>query len=449
MHQIENFLDSLHQAHLDNAERVYVAKTIRGGQSQRDISPVTNFVFEFFLYNSLYAVDWETSYAQGQLVHYDRNSEITESKMQNALEKFCRQRCGDGTSKILTEAFVPLAALDDLSGEWTRITTDDSERAEEGRKFFSKIAEVGQLAGCDQLKPTKRTFELISSCRYFSYGVRNNIFHGSKSLGEIHEADQARRIGVYDLFLRCLNSLFFLSTGRAKHGAALCQLPMIQNCGSSLIELSVPKVNKLLTSRMLKPEDSKLHWKLFRSNKDAPNFSADRPRAMFYPSAGKDFFFPLLVGLPYCTDYYFYEEVRHQSAGDLLKRAIEKLAPHSRCVEVPVDNGVCFEFEYDHVVRHARIVNGDNREFLKEDILLTFYFHRGDSHGEGGSNQLWDSELLPQLLAKSNAEDGCRILTDGQPGDLLDEIKAKCKKVSLPDSHRGRDYYYGVMLSGE
>ena len=62
------------------------------------------------------------------------------------------------------------------------------------------------------------------------------------------------------------------------------------------------KVYRLLTLRMLKPEDSMLHWKLFRSNEDVPHLSADRRRAMFYPSAGKDFFFPLLVGLPYCTD---------------------------------------------------------------------------------------------------------------------------------------------------
>ena len=53
MNSIENFLDSLHHAHLDNARQLYVAKKIGSGQSERDISPVTNFVFEFFLYNSL------------------------------------------------------------------------------------------------------------------------------------------------------------------------------------------------------------------------------------------------------------------------------------------------------------------------------------------------------------------------------------------------------------
>ena len=83
--------------------------------------------------------------------------------------------------------------------------------------------------------------------------------------------------------------------------------------------------------------------------------------------------------------------------------------------------------------------------FLDKDIPIAFYFHRGDSPGEGGSGQSWDSNLLLQLLAKSAKDIGCHVLTDGEPGGLRDEVATQCQKVSLASSHLGRDYFYGVI----
>lgn len=223
------------------------------------------------------------------------------------------------------------------------------------------------------------------------------------------------------------------------------QLPMVQRCGTSQIEVPLTKVNRLLMLKMMKPEDSMLHWKLFRSNQDVPNLSSNDRRALFYPSAGKDFFFPLLVGLPFCTDFFFYEEARHRDGKIVLRRAIRELVPNVECNELDASENECLEFEFDSVARRAWIVHEDNTTFLEKDIPIAFYFHRGDSPGEGGSGQSWDSELLPQLLAKSDPDIGCRILTDGEPGGLLDDVAVKCQRVSLSSSHRGRDYFYGVV----
>ena len=66
---------------------------------------------------------------------------------------------------------------------------------------------------------TGRVFDLLRECTHFVYLVRNNFFHGSKTLGEIYEAKQKRRIEVYDLFLKGLTSLFFLAAGK---DAAAC-----------------------------------------------------------------------------------------------------------------------------------------------------------------------------------------------------------------------------------
>src|SRR5437773_10408090 len=57
------------------------------------------------------------------------------------------------------------------------------------------------------------------------YLVRNSIFHGSKALGKTYDEDQKRRFEVYDLFLMCITSLFFLVAG-LKHVVSDClQVP--------------------------------------------------------------------------------------------------------------------------------------------------------------------------------------------------------------------------------
>ena len=40
-------------------------------------------------------------------------------------------------------------------------------------------------------------FSDVAGCRKFVYKVRNNIFHGSKRIGETWDTDHARRIQLY------------------------------------------------------------------------------------------------------------------------------------------------------------------------------------------------------------------------------------------------------------
>ena len=54
---VADLIDTLHAAHLDNARLHYYAR----GPQNRIISqmPLTPFIYEFFLFNSLYQIDWE------------------------------------------------------------------------------------------------------------------------------------------------------------------------------------------------------------------------------------------------------------------------------------------------------------------------------------------------------------------------------------------------------
>lgn len=464
MNDVKNFIDSLHRSHLENAQQVFTAKS--AGRRSHIVSPFTNFVFEFFLYNSLYSIDWETTRRENQLQYHVRqsvsedkdvacNQNVTEPQMQRAIEKFCKQRCKEIDREILTDAFLPISALEGLSDTWTSITPDSRVSSEDGRAFFQRIEEIGRLLKAGSLKPQKDNFRLIENCRHFVYMVRNNIFHGAKSLGEISDPGQARRIEVYDLFLRCLNSLCFLALDKPTHGAEFSQIPITTTIGDAKVEFSVAKIYELLKEERLKPEDSMLHWKLFRNQKDVPPITSGVRRSLFYPSAGRDFLFPILVGLPYCTDFFFFDTRRERSSwcNNQLAKAI-RLFDQDRCVTetegraAPCEDSHCVEFTYQSIPRRAWIIHQDNQRFLSQDVPLSFYFHRGDST-EGGSSQNWDSDLLPQLLSRADKETGCHVLTDAEPGGLLASIAAKCTRIRLSNSHRHRDYYYGLFRSDE
>ena len=246
-----------------------------------------------------------------------------------------------------------------------------------------------------------------------------------------------------------MSEFTILSGNRSKkHGAALSQLPIVQNHDESDSELSLQHVYRLLRLRLLKPEDSRLRWQLFRTNQDVANLSSDDHRALFYPSAGDDLLFPVLIGLPVCTDFFFYDVASRGARRNRVQNAIRELAPNTQLRETDVADGKCHEFEFDSVPRRIWIMQKDNMTFLKKEIQLAFFFHRGDSEGEGGSGQRWDSDLLPQLLEKADPNIGCRILTDGEPGGVAEDAMQQLQRVSLPNSYRQRDYFYGVLRIG-
>lgn len=449
MANLRNFIDSIHGPHLDNAQRLYVAEPMGGRGTRSDVSPATNFIFEFFLFNSLYSVDWESSDSTDCVVHHSR--EMSESAMQRKLLAFCRNRCREGNEDILNQAFLPLAGWGDLNAAWTEITPDDRITAEDGRAFFTRVTSLGESALNADLTASRSTFESIQSCCYFVYLVRNNIFHGSKSLGEIYDENQSRRIGVYDLFLRCLNSLFFLAWGYGDVGSVHAQFPMEYEKDGPDIGFGLQQVYSLVSKRLLKPEDSWLFWRLFRNNADTLELQSHDRRALFYPSSGDDLLFPLLIGMPYCTDFYFYD-VRNRShfrSQSRMSPTITKMRRYlvgtGEITPVETDDGHCYEFQCNSATRRIWIMPEDNMTFLDLDVPVTFYFHRGDSPGEGGSGQKWDSDLLPSVLVKATPGIGCHIITDGEPGGLAEDVKKQLERVSLANSHRGRDYYYGIV----
>ena len=411
--------------------------------------PATSFVYEFFLYNSIYQYDWQGSLEDGQLAPWPIEG-MSESTQQARLEKFIRNRCR-GNPSLLRRALDPIAELDDLQGTWTQVTPDVRITLDQGRSFFKKLStladHVRTARSGEELQPTRAVFDLISGCRYFVYLIRNNIFHGSKSIGEIYEVSQRRRLEVYDLFLKCLVSLFFLAVDRTPVAADYVQLPICLALGQGQsVNLGQNQVIDFVVNGLMKPEDSRLIPSFSRIAAN-PVLPPSERAALFYPSAGRDLITPVVLGLPYCTHFYFYDisgpPRQHHHIQTSLRHAI---GTQMEAEYIDGEHLLHFQVAGHHRVIHC--VQRDNLDFLKRDVELLFYFHRGDSWGEGGSGQKWDTQHLNALARKIPPDSTCHIVTDGEPGGVHKGLLQVLHHMQPPITEHNRAYYYG-KLSGE
>jgi len=449
---IDSFIDILHKVHCDNSKQQYFAERIG-----RRIStmPLTPFVYEFFLFNSLYQVDWNKSYDEEELIFHPVDH--SESKQQRELIKYLKAHSKYKPSDLY-RAFEPLVYLPVIEGEWTHVTLDARISKEDGKRFFEKIKDLQKIIeSCknpNEMPVTNKVFDLIGKGVYYIYLVRNNIFHGSKTLGEVYERNQKRRIEVYELFLKGVTSLFFLAAKKRSVASDFIPCPITSSSLLILQDREMLDQNIIwsaINKRLIKVGDTRLIAQ-FTKQIVPPKATPSNKSALFYPSSGSDLLTPILLGLPYCTQFYFYEcgQVRHtpQVLTILNKIPTVKSDNRSRCLRwEKLDNTHYIDFEYDGIPRRIHWVRSDNLEFLESDVDLRFYFHRGDSWGEGGSGQQWDSEHLPELINMIPTNQTCLFLTDGEPGGIDRGYIESCDELNIPFLERERKYYFGSLAS--
>ncbi len=448
----EELVAVLHVVHCDNSRLQYYAEQPSGGRVS--IMPLTPFVYEFFLFNSLYQVDWAASNEKKKLVFHSED-DFNEVKKQRAFLSFIKPYAKESPAELY-RAFEPLLHIERTEGDWTRVTPDPRISISRGEKFFRDILKLQvlleQCTMPSDIPTNKNTFEILKECTHFIYLVRNNIFHGSKSLGEVSDPNQKRRIEVYDLFLKGLTSLFFLAKGK---DAAACDFVPCPISSSSLPTpnsaevLDQSLILSAIAKRFMKVGDSRLVAR-FTKIISPPNIDIcpGKKSSLFYPSAGRDFITPILLGLPYCTQFYFFER-----SNSKYQPEIAGILRHIEGVRIPTNtprweiNGdrQCLDFEFNGISRRLHWVHADNTAILHEDIELKFYFHRGDSWGEGGSGQEWDSKLLPELIKLIPASSSCIYLTDGIPGGFETQYSTEKFDLNVPFIERGRAYYCGRL----
>ena len=443
---ISNLIDTLWQAHKDNAQSAYWASSVRS--QSRSMMPVTPFIFEFFIYNSLYSVDWASSVSKELVVHFPENEDRSEAKNQAALEAYMKTKFRE-SSLNFWPAFRPLLLLKDLNGEWT--IADDNPGV---KRFFKKLLELQGATeqGLNSVHPvTKKHWELLKECRFFVYQIRNNIFHGSKRLGDVLDENHKKRIGIYQLFLACLVNAVFRALGRIESTSAYIfpEVDIPMGNGHKL-HLSRDQQIKLQKQDLMRPADAWL-IRLVANHFDSDSLM-DPPLAgscLFYPAACTDMITALLIGLPYCTDFYFYE--RESFRFENTRKIKRGLCTLFEQVGEPVVRTSChvYTFTAAGIERSLHWVNGDNLDFLNTKTNLAVYFHRGDSCEGPGSSQNWDSSLFPALTEKVHSGT-LRVITQGMPGGIHPLLGRQLETLQInsdcPFSHDGK-YFIGTLTA--
>lgn len=435
---------------------VYYARKA-GVKRSMPLMPATPFIFEYFLFNSIYQVDWETSFQgeTGCILSHEKNDKgrvkLKESEQQEKLLKYLEKECGEN-SKFIERAFAPFKYLIDLNGSWMKSVPGQNLSKEDGENFILSVKTIQDLL-CNGVtkNDVPKFFEHINQCREYVGKVRNNIFHGVKSLSQISEGKQSRRIELYHLVIQSINSLFFLTIAKKSNVASDHVFnPIEVRVNDDYLRLRSMAVLELFVKGMIKREDSELiGWasKQFETLREQGTPSG----AMFYPSACCDVITPILIGIPFCTDFYFYnkDNISKNKLAEVFKELLTVLGiSYVPEMVTPTKNGYQIEFEYAGISRRIFHMKADNSGYLSQDSNLRFLFRRGDSFGEGGSDQPWDNDWVPHWKAKIPTGQLCAVLTDGKPHVINPELAEELS--SFPSSlHSGRSkkYYGGVISS--
>ena len=94
--------------------------------------PTSPFIFEYFLFNSLYHIDWEAS--ERELSHVTHGSGAKEREKQKRLLDWI-WGVASAQPTLIWRAFQPLL-VDALEGDWTEISPGSGLTAGGGRRFF-------------------------------------------------------------------------------------------------------------------------------------------------------------------------------------------------------------------------------------------------------------------------------------------------------------------------
>lgn len=455
MSSISEFISAIHESHLDNGRMVYYAAKASNLARRSEIKPVmpaTPFVFEYFLYNSIYQQDWICSDAHGHLVAHGEPNKTNRKRgdereqQRRLLDEYLLPACKENP-QLLIRAFAPFQYLIDLNGEWTKIIPDDKLTEQQGKDFFAAVRTIKSMIKFKlSTVSIDDFFTQLNTCLYFVVQVRNNIFHGRKKLDDIWKENQRKRIELYHLVIQSINSLFFLTRGMSEAASDEVCHPIEIPSVPKPIRLSSMEVLELRVEGMMKPEDSELiPWanECLKPLRDAGEPSG----AMFYPSAGSDIIAPVLIGLPFCSEFLFYDDgspsgwkkvIEH--LGKILGVAMDQKKskdPKHRCD---------IEFEYAGTKRRIIHSRAENEQFLTSNTRLIFFFHRGDSQGEGGADQPWDGEWFARWKEMMPTGRLCAVLTDGTPYGLNPELaRHLTKHESLVSTPHRQPYHCGII----
>jgi hypothetical protein len=450
MNELNTFIAAMHANHMQNAESHYVRHSGQHCFSE-DFSPVNKFIYEYFLFNCLCAVDWESSLMKKEIVQSNK-WDLGELELQEAFLSFVFSRIRDCNLNLAQRAFSILGnyvslvffEADDVSDQGVEYNRNAIDNRKE---FFCYNKLLMQSLGSQDCFKSDVNCHYIRSALRSLCKIKTNIFYDAKVFDARRDFRQRQRVEYYEAFIRSLNSVFFLLIGQAQAGSDVSPLPIeIQGHGTKRID--VPAILRLRKVRSLKRFDSHLIREL-RNNASYQEVS-DHKGAMFYPSAGmgnsstgSDFIFPALIGSQHCSSLHFYDsrmdlnlrqfrQDMQDIGADVVQ--INQSDPNTRVADIS------FMGERRFMWFHTK----DNMEFLQIADPINFLFTRGDSI-EGGCEMHWGYHDLWRVLEKADRSLGLHFMSDRCKIGLPPSLEKIGHNIALP---LGRMYFY-AFISGD
>jgi len=194
----------------------YYEHGIKGDIDWLNFMP-TKFIYSYFNFNTLYSINWYKSFQSTEIITFrgeskaNNKSDLYQIEKINKLIDFYSSEIGD---KLIDEYLNKLEKNLSYSFENTKMIVDkiDTSRGfinkiDNFKKSFEKISKVQATNKKERNVTYKDNLKEIFE---FIYRVRNNIFHGTKTIEDMNDKNQKKRLSVYSSMLLSLIDLIFI-----------------------------------------------------------------------------------------------------------------------------------------------------------------------------------------------------------------------------------------------
>ena len=174
-------------------------------QGKWDLFEPTRFVYAFFAFNMIYAIDWNLSFNSNRII-YQRKANDNYAKHQiQSLIKFVF----DNDFKLFEISLEKLDKERELYSIVSEMETDYNSSKKNSRNTGNSISQDFLIASkkfSDGISlDISDQFDLLQ----MSYTVRNNLFHGEKKAHQMKEKGHRKRLLCYGNIILATNESFF------------------------------------------------------------------------------------------------------------------------------------------------------------------------------------------------------------------------------------------------
>ena len=204
--RVYNSSESLRNIYLDTIKVQHAIKYYHNLE-WKEYNP-THFMYVYFLFNTLYSIDWKESLTNGNIKPYQKSQKLYETTKYNNMINFCfedpnfyiafRPRFIKLITSLLKEEEIK-EIIETISPDEGPIKNINNYNIRNFRKSLKDLLSYERMFKQSTIK------EIIS----FIYQIRNNIFHGTKTLQDMLNVEHQRKLYLYSHFIIATNQMLF------------------------------------------------------------------------------------------------------------------------------------------------------------------------------------------------------------------------------------------------